>query len=306
MQRQKDATWWQGDRQISPEEVTYMRGFVKRFPGLSRTEVIATLCEHLEWLTPAGRPKCEACAKLLARLEAAGELQLPALREDKRHPGPYGGVALCASAESAVPGAVVGTLSQLDPVGLRLVSDTEEESLWNAQVERYHPLGYKKPFGYWARYFIESGAHRLGCILLAGAAKALSARDRWIGWNDRQRLANLPWVLNNSRYLIFPWVAVRNLASHVLAQLARRVGDDWQARWGYRPLLLETFVDPARFRGTCYRAAGWSLVGRTTGAGLVRPGQHYRTGPKLIFAKPLQADFRTQLCSHRLRGRTAP
>jgi hypothetical protein len=113
-------------------------------------------------------------------------------------------------------------------------------------------------------------------------------------------------VLNNSRYLILPQVAVANLASHVLAQLARQVGDDWQSRWGYRPVLMETFVDPTHFRGTCYRAAGWTLLGRTTGAGLVRPGKHYQTSPKLIFAKPLQADFRCLLCSHRRTGTTEP
>ena len=95
-----------------------------------------------------------------------------------------------------------------------------------------------------------------------------------------------------------------NLASHVLGQLARRVGEDWEVRWGYRPLLLETFVDPARFRGSCYRAAGWTLLGRTSGEGLVRPGKQYRTNPKLIFAKPLQSDFRALLCSNRLTGTT--
>jgi hypothetical protein len=115
-------------------------------------------------------------------------------------------------------------------VQLRWVSDRQDERLCNEYLERDHPLGYKKPFGYWARYFIASGDHRLGCILLSGAAKALTARDRWIGWSDRQRLANLPWVLNNSRYLIFPWVEVANLASHLLGQLARRVAEDWEVR----------------------------------------------------------------------------
>ena len=95
-----------------------------------------------------------------------------------------------------------------------------------------------------------------------------------------------------------------HLASHVLGQLVRRVGDDWEARWGYRPVLLETFVDPARFRGSCYRAAGWELLGRTTGEGLVRPGKQYCTSPKLIFAKPLQADFRRLLGSNQLKGTT--
>jgi hypothetical protein len=286
-------------------DVAYIRTFVKRFPGLSRTEITCTLCEHLQWLTPAGRPKFTACAKLLVRLEEAGELRLPSLQKDKSHPGPRSCAARGTSARTDPPVPLVRPLSELEAVRLRLVSDRQDEDLWNEYVERYHPLGYKKPFGYWARYFIESGGHWLGCILLGGAAKALTARDRWIGWSDRQRLANLPWVVNNSRYLIFPWVEVANLASHALAQLARRVADDWEARWGYRPLLLETFVDPAHFQGSCYRAAGWALLGRTSGEGLVRPGKQYRTSPKLIFAKPLQADFRTRLCSDRLKGTTA-
>jgi hypothetical protein len=177
-----------------------------RFPGLSRTELTCTLCEHLDWLTPAGRPKFEACAKLLARMEEAGELRLPRLRKDKSHPGPRSCAPRRASARTDPPVSLVGSLSKIDAVRLRLASDPAEQNLWNEHVERYHPLGYKNPVGFWARYFIESGGHWLGCILLGGAAKALRARDRWIGWNDRQRLANLPWVLNNSLFLIFPGV----------------------------------------------------------------------------------------------------
>ena len=304
MQQQASTTWWQADREIVAEDVAYIQSFVKRFPGLSRTELTCTLCEHLDWLTPAGQPKFEACTKLLARMEAAGELRLPALRKGNSHPGPRSCAATAARVQTDPAVPLVRSLSQLGAVRLRLASDPQEERLCNDALERHHPLGYKKPFGYWARYFIESAGHWLGCVLLSGAARALGARERWIGWTDRQRLANLPWVVNNSRLLIFPGVEVANLASHVLGQLARRVGDDWQARWGYRPLLLETFVDPVRFRGSCYRAAGWTLVGRTSGEGLVRPGKHYQTSPKLIFAKPLQADFRARLCSHPLKGRT--
>jgi len=304
MLREENATWWQGDREIFPEDIASIRTCTKRFPGLSRKELTYTLCEHLEWLTPAGRPKFEACAKLLARLEDAGELHLPAIQKHKSHPGPRPCAPRRAHAQTDPAAHFERALSEMDPVRLHLASDSRDESLWNDYVERYHPLGYKKPFGYWARYFIDCGEQRLGCILLSGAAKALRARERWIGWNDRQRLANLPWVVNNSRFLIFPWVAVANLASHVLGQLARHVGDDWEARWGYRPLLLETFVDPAYFRGSCYRAAGWALLGRTSGEGLVRPGKQYQTSPKLIFAKPLQADFRALLCSNQLKGKT--
>jgi len=297
---------WQGDREITAEEIVYIRTFAQRFSGLSRKELTYTLCEHLDWLTPAGQPKYTACSKLLLRLEAAGEVILPRVRMQHSHPGPQKIHPIRPSPRTDPLALLTRPLSKLEPVRLRWVSDPDEVGLWNEYVERHHPLGYKKPFGYWARYFIESGPNRLGCILLAGAAKALTARERWIGWPERQRLKNLPRVVNNSRFLIFPWVVVRHLASHVLGRLARQLADDWETHWGFRPLLLETFVDPMYFTGACYRAAGWELLGRTTGAGLVRPGKQYRTQPKLIFAKPLQADFRHLLCSDPHQQRFTP
>jgi len=143
----------------------------------------------------------------------------------------------------------------------------------------------------------------LGCVLVAGASKAIKARDEWIGWIKPRRQQNLPWVINNPRFLIFPWVEIRHLASHVLGQLARGVREDWQRRWGYAPLLMETFVDPAKFRATCYRAAGWIELGRTTGKGLGRKGHAYRSTPKRIYVKPLSKDFRERLCAGALQGR---
>lgn len=143
----------------------------------------------------------------------------------------------------------------------------------------------------------------LGCIMFAGAAKALAARDCWIGWTEKQRLTNIAWVINNTRFLIFPWVKIKNLASHVLAQAVRRVRADWLQRWCYSPVLAETFVDPQHFHGSCYRAANWQLLGMTTGAGLVRKGKTYTTTPRMIFAKPLVKDFRSLLCSDPPAGR---
>jgi len=175
--------------------------------------------------------------------------------------------------------------------------------LWNEYVERFHPLGYKGAFGYRLRYFLRSGSQRLGCILLGGAAKAIAVRDCWIGWNEPARLRNLPWVVNNSRFLIFPHVRIPHLASQVLGQLARRVRADWQGRWGFAPLLMETFVDPSRYGGTCYRAAGWDLLGQTSGRGLARPGKSYQSTPRLVLAKPLDGNFRQLLCAAPLPGR---
>ena len=190
--------------------------------------------------------------------------------------------------------------AEVRPVELAKVCDREAIGLWNEYVDRYHPLGYRKPFGFRMRYFIQSAHGYLGCVLLSGAAKSLGVRDGWITWTDAERLKNLPWVINNSRFLVFPWVCVQHLASHVLGQLARRVREDWEEQFGYQPVLMETFVNPAHFAGTCYRAAGWTLLGHTTGEGLRRPGREYTTTPKQILVRPLVRDFREQLCSDRL------
>ena len=294
----------QGDRVITWEEVSYIRTLIEKFPALPRTELTNTLCEHLEWLSPSGLPKFTACSKLLSRLEAAGEISLPPLQEDRRHFVSRRSRKTFSNNAELCQTIISGSLSELGSVQLRLTQDQEDEARWNTWVECHHPLGYKKPFGYPLRYFIEANAQALGCILLGGAAKALAERDRWLGWDRSQRMKHLPWIINNSRFLIFPWVRVPHLASHVLGQLARRVADDWEIRWGFRPLLMETFVDPEHFTGVCYRAAGWECLGRTTGAGLVRAGKQYQTSPKLIFVKPLQADFRRLFCSNTLRGRT--
>jgi len=205
------------------------------------------------------------------------------------------------------PGApLIGELSAVGAVRLELVPDQDGGQLWKEYMDRYHYLGYRQPMGCFLRYFIRSQAGLLGCVLMAGAAQAIQARDQWIGWNRRRRQQNLPWVINNTRLLIFPWVRLRQLGSQVLGQLARRVRKDWQQRWGYGPLLLETFVDRSRFAGTCYRAAGWLELGRTTGRGLPRAGQVYESTPKRIYVKALVEDFREQLCGGPLPGRGRP
>jgi hypothetical protein len=140
-------------------------------------------------------------------------------------------------------------------------------------------------------------------MLVAGASKAIKTRDDWIGWSKPLRQSNLPWMINNTRFLIFPWVKIEHLASHALGQLAKRIQKDWQSRWGYEPLLMETYVDPARYSGICYKAAGWIELGKTSGRGLRREGHSYKSTPKLIYVKPLSEDFREQLCSGILQGR---
>jgi hypothetical protein len=191
----------------------------------------------------------------------------------------------------------------LDFVKLQAVSAPRDMELWQEYVSRYHYLGYKKPFGYYLHYFIGSDRGILGCALFSGAAKNIGVRDRWIGWTPAQRMRNLAWVVNNSRFLIFPWVKVANLASHVLGQIHKQIRAHFKQRWGFCPVLLETFVDSQSYRGSCYKAANWCYLGKTTGLGLVRQGKSYATSAKKIFVKPLVKEYRQLLCSEDLVGR---
>jgi hypothetical protein len=287
-------------RPISREEMEGIRDTVAACGGLSRKELASTISEHLGWYSASGSPKVDACLKMLERLESRGALKLPAkrvsLRGQWQEPKPSVRTDLQPPIESGV--------GQIGWIRLEVVREREAAGLWNEFVSRYHYLGYKPPFGCYLRYFVESEAGRLGCLLFSGSAKALGERDRWIGWSSRERLSRLGWIVNNTRFVVFPWVRVRNLASHVLGQAARCIREDWQERWGYRPVLLETFVDPRFFEGTCYRAANWLCLGMTTGEGLVRKSKCYTTSPKKIFVLPLVEDFRGVLCSS--TGRTAP
>ncbi len=291
-------------REITREELEAARKTAKLCSGLSRSELAETICEHWGWVTASGTGKVTACLRVLEELEREGEIQLPPRRKSPKTERVRG--APHTKRTSPPDQEIKGKLGDISPVELEMVEGLGRTKLWNEYLDRYHYLGYSKPFGCTIRYFIVCEKGLLGCALVAGAARAIKARDEWIGWNPQRRRQNLPWVINNTRFLIFPWVEIRHLASHVLGQLARRVQADWQRRWGYAPLLLETFVDPSEYSGTCYRAAGWTVLGQTTGEGLRRKGCAYTTTPKLIYVKPLSKDFRERLCAGALQGRVVP
>ncbi len=289
-------------RRITLQELEAARQTVRLCSGLSRQELARTICEHWGWVTASGSHKVTACLNVLEELEHKGVLRLPGKRRMTRWGTDQAWGAL--PTQRTNPGApLVGELSEVGWVRLEVVKGRDQGDLWNEYVDRYHYLGYRQPFGCSLRYFVHSPAGWLGCLLMAGAAQAIQARDRWIGWDSSGRQQNLPWVINNTRLLIFPWVRIRHLGSHVLGQLARRVREDWQQRWGYGPLLMETFVDPAKFSGTCYQAAGWIALARTTGRGLQRAGRFYKSTSKLIYVRALGDDFRERLCGAPLQGR---
>ena len=288
-------------REITNQEIAEIKETVGLCQQLSLHELAQTIAENLRWYRASGTNKVDASLKLLKKLERQGTLQLP----DKR-PISKSAVKkkILLTEETAPERRMSCKLADLGPIKLEIITGKKAGTLWKEYLTRYHYLGYRKPFGYRLRYFIESKRGRLGCVLFSGAAKAMGARDRWIGWTSKQRLRNLAWVINNSRFLIFPWVSVKNLASHVLGQINRQITEHWQDRWGYRPVLIETFVDPARYEGTCYKAANWEHVGMTTGQGLVRENRTYTTRPKKIFVTPLVKNYRKLLCSEELAGRT--
>jgi Domain of unknown function (DUF4338) len=293
MRRKSDGRLVQCGREISDAELEEIVETVATCSGLSHKELALTIAEHLEWYSASGTLKLDACQKLLEKLESNGLLKLPEKRLLAKP-------RLTVEPALTLPepeGAIEGRLGDLGPIRLVMAREKEENRLWKAYVSRYHYLGDTRPFGCFVRYFVESDRGKLGCLLFSGAAKSLLARDRWIEWSYEERLRNLGFLVNNSRYLIFPWVKVKNLASHVLGQVERRIGDDWEQQWGYRPVLLETFVDPEHFAGTCYQAANWRYLGMTTGTGLARKGRSYTTSAKKIFVRPLVDDFRTTLCS---------
>ena len=291
---------FQSGREITDQELSEIQETVDLFPKLSRTELAATICENLGWVTPSGGLKLDACNKLLDKLESKGSVRLPDRREELAKPRPRKPISLTKRTEPQPD--IVCDLSQLDSVRVEVVKDKESMGLWNEYMFRYHYLGYKYPFGTFMKYFVVSDQGILGCILFAGASRAIAPRDRWIGWGEKERMKNLSWVTNNSRFLIFEWVRVKNLASHVLGKTVRRIKDDWEERWGFKPLLIETFVDPRRYHGSCYKAANWKYLGMTTGEGLARKGKTYTTTPKMIFVNPLAKNFRSLLCSDRLEG----
>ncbi|TDA69620.1 MAG: DUF4338 domain-containing protein [Clostridia bacterium] len=285
-------------RDFTEAELALVREVVALFPRLSSKELAATLCEHLGWATSAGRLKVESCLKLLLKLEAKGEIKLlPKARKAKRKES----APLLSKRTDPPSQELAGELWEFEPVWV-LVQDKEGMWLWNEYIQRYHPLGYQRPFGAHQRYFIVcGGGELLGCISFAASAWAVEARDRWIGWSQSDRSRRLHLVANNNRFLIFPWVKVKNLASRVLALVVRRIREDWQARYGYGPVLLETFVD-LEYACTCYRAANWIKLGQTAGRGRMDRDTQYLSTPKRIYVYPLVREFRAVLCGKEKGG----
>lgn len=248
-------------RSIDAAQIKLIRQTCVMFPALSRRELAHTVCEHLEWYTANGRNSIHSCLGLLERMEGLGLVMLPEKDRSKIRTAQR---QLTWGARSEAQPLIACRLQQLAPVSIEPVFEPAAVATWNELVDRHHYLKYRRPIGPHMRYFVFDKSRRpLGCVMFCYAARRLTCRDAWIGWQGREYKDHLDRVLCNSRFLMLPWVRVPHLASKALSLCARRIGDDWRMCHGYRPLLLETYVDDSRFKATCYRAANWQWIGHT-------------------------------------------
>lgn len=286
-------------RTFQDPELELMRRIARDYAGLGLTEIARTVCELLEWKRPSGGLKNHECRLLLEQLQTRGYLVLPPVRAL----GPRGARQVELTEASQTRPELMGSAGRYEPLRLILVRPGSSDSiLWRQYVERYHYLRYRAPVGAQLRYLVRTGSPAasgdkvLACLGWTSPAWKMAARDNWIGWSAAQRERNLQYLVNNSRFLILPWVRVKGLASKILGHCARQLPPDWETLYGYRPLLLETLVDAARFRGTCYRAANWVHVGRTTGRGRMDSAHQSAGSAKDIYLYPLCTKLQTRLC----------
>jgi len=278
-------------RAFSLEEIELIQWTVKAYPKLARYELARTICEFLGWVQISGKPKTQQCITMLNALEAEGLVKLPPNTGARRSQETRRGPSKTAAVENAENGQPYN-VTECGRMELALPLSTAENKQWTQYVRQYHALGCATQFGAQLRYFIRSQGQDLGCLQFSASAWALAPRDKWINWTQGQKKARLHLIVNNSRFLILPWVHAKNLASKALSGAARRIQADWLSAFCYEPVLLETFVDTSQYKGTCYKAANWVCVGETRGRG--RQDRHHAQAvtEKAIYVYPLQRDFR--------------
>jgi hypothetical protein len=279
-------------REFSAQEIQAIRHLIEQQPGLRRAALSRKLCELFGWVQRNGQLKDMTCRVALLRMQADGLITLPASRMSRPRSRAHFPPTPATDAQTAL----VQPVHELAELTLRRPTDTTASRLWNEYIARYHYLGYTPLSGSQLRYNVFAGDRLVALLSFGASAWKLAARESFIGWHEPQRRCNLQLVVNNARFLILPWIQSKGLASKILALAARQLPHDWDQRYGYRPVLLETFVESARHRGTCYKAANWIHVGQTTGRGKKCPVHEAVIPVKDIWLYPLRKDFRATLC----------
>ena len=286
-----DAVLKYRGRSVTESEVSFIRERIASQPGLSRRALSLDLCAAWNWVQPNGHPRDMVCRGLLLVLHRAGRITLPPPRRV------YVPLTRCGTrCEVPTEGPPVrGKLSELGPLTFRQVRRTEEEAIFHGLIRAHHYLGYTQPVGEHLKFLVSTAHQPVACFAWSSAPRHLGPRDRFLDWSAASRLRNIRFVAYNSRFLILPWVEVPHLASHLLGRMVRMLSPEWERVYGHPVYFAETFVDPTRWRGICYRAANWIWLGRTTGRGKDDQTNRPNRPCKDVLGYPLRPDFRRRL-----------
>lgn len=284
--------WRYRGRTVTSSDIVFIRDLIAQYPQLSRRKLSARLCEAWQWKQANGALRDMVCRGLLLMLHRAGEIELPAVRQ----------ISLNPFVQRARPQPMLidttpltAALDQIRPIELAQVRRTGDEPLFNSLIEQHHYLGYEQPVGEHLKYLVLAQGRPVACMAWSSAPRHIASRDRFIGWTAEERKRNLRFLAYNTRFLILPWVRVEHLASHILGRVTQQLSRDWERIYGHAVYLAETFIDPGRFRGTCYRAANWKLLGLTTGRGKASNSKRPNRPIKEVLGYPLHRNFRELL-----------
>ncbi len=280
-------------RVVTEKDIGFINELIAENSGDSRRLLSKKLCRAWNWVQPNGRLRDMVCRSLMLELHRAGHIRLP----DKKcfPPNPL--------AERKKPAPIdidqsplVARLADIQPLSFRQVRRSPEEKRFNSLIEQFHYLGYTHPVGEQLKYMVYAKGRPIACLAWSSAPRHIGARDRFIGWSADMRNKRLQLIACNTRFVIFAWVRVPYLASHILGRMARILKQDWQRVYGHGLYYLETFVDTTRFAGTCYKAANWIRLGVTTGRGKNDQTHRPNRPVKAVWGYPLTSDFRSALC----------
>ncbi len=275
------------------QDVEFIKELIAGNPQDSRRSISKKLCTAWRWVQANGALRDMVCRGFLLRLESAGYIKLPPKKFTPNNPLANRKPPAKADIKQT---PIITTLSKIQPLQIRQVRKTRYEKLFNSLIEQEHYLGYCHPVGEHLKYIVFTDERPIACLSWSSAPRHIGCRDKFIGWPADIRKKNLHLIAYNSRYLILPWIQVPYLASHLLGRLAKVLPVDWERIYNHPIYFLETFVDTERFKGTCYKAANWIYIGKTTGRGKNDQTHKPNRSIKAVYGYPLSRDFRKVLC----------
>ncbi len=278
-------------RVITDDDLIFIRKLIADHSDSSRWALSKKLCEAWNWVQTNGALRDVVCRGMMLMLHRQGLIELPCVRPTPSGLGKRRRPVLVNADEAPLR----VSLAELGPLEVRQVRRTPEEAMFNSLLQQHHYLGYAQPVGEHLKYLVYAGGRPIACMAWSSAPRHLGSRDRFIGWSAQARLANIRLLAYNTRFLILPWVTVPHLASHILGRMTRMLSVDWQRLYAHPIYFVETFIDPQRFAGTCYRAANWIPMGVTTGRGKDAPTHVANRSIKEVLGYPLVKDFRQRL-----------